>query len=176
MERREHKFQLIGNRLTAIIAVCLTGFLAARDFQAVFLGAGALHRSGWLFPLDSLPLPIWTIIVFNLILYIYMPWLAFCFYRGTQGNERILVGGFFSAVLLGILGPIKTLGSPRAVTAIRSVQGLGMSIAFCAALLILLKSPAWQTGDAKTAMRSLLFLVVLVLTAFVVVALMYWTL
>jgi len=172
MERREHKFQLIGNRTTAIIAVCLTGFLAARDFRAVF--SGALHKSGWLFPLDSLPLPVWAIILFNLILYVYMPWLAFCFYRGTQGNERILVSGFFGAALLGILGPIKTFGSPRAVTAIRSVQGFGMSIAFCAALLILLKSPAWQTGDAKTAVRMLLFLGVLVLFAFLVGALMYW--
>jgi hypothetical protein len=174
MERRAHKFQLIGNRFTAIMALCLTGFLAARDLRAVFHGAP--QKSGWLIPLDSLPLPIWAVIIFNFIFYVYMLWLAFWFYRGTRGNERVVVGGFFTAALLGLLGPIKALGSPRAVTAIRSVQAIGMSIAFFGALLILLKSPAWQTGDAKTAVRLSLFLGAFVLFAFVVGALLYWTL
>ncbi len=174
MERREHKFQLIGNRFTAIIAVCLTGFLAARDFRSAF--SGAPHKSGWLIPLDSLPLPIWAIIIFNLLFYIYMLWLGFWSYRGTQGKERVVVGGFFSAALLGLLGPIKALGSPHAITAIRSAQAVGMSISFFAALLILLKSPAWRTGDAKTAVRLLLFLGAFLLFAFVAGALLYWAL
>jgi hypothetical protein len=174
MERREHKFQLIGNRFTAITAVCLTGFLAARDVRAVF--SGPPHKSGWLIPLDSLPLPIWAVITLNLFFYIYMLWLGFWGYRGTQGMERVVVGGFFSAALLGLLGPIMALGSSHAITAIRSAQAVGMSIAFFAALLILLKSPAWQTGDAKTAVRLLLFLGAFLLFAFVVGALFYWTL
>jgi hypothetical protein len=174
MERREHKFQLIGNRFTAIIAVCLTGFLAARDLWVVF--SGAPHKSGWLIPLDSLPLPIWAVIIFNFIFYVYMLWIAYWVYRGTQGNERVGVGGFFTAALLGLLGRFEALGSPRAVTAIRLVQAAGMSIAFFAALLILLKNPVWQTGDAKTAVRLSLFLGAFVLLAFVVGALLYWTL
>jgi uncharacterized BrkB/YihY/UPF0761 family membrane protein len=126
MEPREHKFQLIGNRITAVIAVCLTGFLAARDLRAVF--SGAPHKSGWLIPLDSLPLPTWAVIIFNLFFYIYMLWLSFWAYRGTRGNERVVVGGFFTAALLGLLGSIKALGSPHAITAIRSAQAVGMSI------------------------------------------------
>jgi len=174
MERRERKFQLIGNRFTAIIAVCLTGYLAARDLRAVI--SGTPHKSGWVIPLDSLPLPIWALIIFNVFFYIYMLWLGFWGYRGTQGNERVVVGGFFTAALLGLLGPIKALGSPHAITAIRSAQAVGMSIAFFAALLMLLKSPAWQKGDAKTAVRLLLFLGAFLLFAFVVGALLYWTL
>src|SRR6202790_1651377 len=118
MAPRQHRFQPIANRFTAVIAVSLTGFLAARDLRAVF--SGVPHKSGWLIPLDSLPLPIWAVIAFNLFFYIYMLWLGFWGYRGTQGNERVLVGGFFTAALLGLLGPIKALGSPHAITAIAS--------------------------------------------------------
>jgi hypothetical protein len=105
-----------------------------------------------------LPLPIWTVIAFNLFFYASMLWLGFWVYRGAQGNERVLVGGFFTAALLGLLGPIKALSSPHAFTAIRSIQFAGRTVAFFAALVILLKSPAWQKGDAKTAVRLLLFL------------------
>ena len=174
MAQREYKFQLIGNRFNAVIAVCLTGFLAARDLRDVF--SDAPHKSGWLIPLDSLPLPILAVIIFNLFFYIYMLWLGYWGYRGTQGSERVVVGGFFTAAFLGLLGPIKALSSPHAITAIRSAQAVGMSIAFFAALLILLKSPAWQTGDAKTAVRLSLFLGAFLLFAFVVGALLYWTL
>ena len=174
MERREHKFQLIGNRFTAIAAVCLTGFLAAWDGWAVF--SGAPHKSGWLIPSDSLPLPIWGVIILNFFFYSYMLWIAFWVYRGTQGKERVVVGGYFTAALLGLLGRIKALDSPRAVIWIRSVQSVGMSVAFFAALLILWQSPAWQTDDAKSAVRLSLFLGAFVLFTFVVGALLYWTL
>jgi hypothetical protein len=123
-----------------------------------------------------LPLPIWTVIAFNLFFYASMLWLGFWVYRGAQGNERVLVGGFFTAALLGLLGPIKALSSPHAFTAIRSIQFAGMTVAFFAALVILLKSPALQKGDAKTAVRLLLFLGAFVLIAVLVGALLYWTL
>jgi hypothetical protein len=173
MERREHKFQLIGNRFSAIIAVCLIGFFATRDLRAVF--SGAPHKSGWLIPLDSLPLPIWALITLNFFFYIFILWLGVWSYRGTQGNERVVVAGFFTSALLGLLSPIKTLASPHVITAIRSVQAVGMSAAFFAALLILLKSPTLGKGDAKTAMRLLLFLGTLFVSAFVVGAVMYFT-
>jgi len=173
MAQREYKFQLIGNRFNAVIAVCLTGFLAARDLRAVF--SGPPHKSGWLIPLDSLTLPIWAVITLNLFFYIYMLWLGYWCYRRTQGNERVVVGGFFTAALLSLLGPIKVLGSPQAITAIRSVQALGMSVAFFAALLIFLKSPAWPKGDAQTAGRLLLFVGALVVFVFVIGAALYFT-
>jgi hypothetical protein len=173
MAQREQRFQLIGNRFSAVIAVCLTGFLAARNLRAVF--SGVPHKSGWLIPLDSLPLPIWAVITFNLFFYIYMLWLGYWGYRGTQGNERVVVGGFFTAALLGLLGPIKALGSPQAITAIRSVQALGISVAFFAALLILLKSPAWQKSDAQTAGSLLLFAGAFVVFVVVIGAVLYFT-
>lgn len=166
-------FQLIGNRFSAIIAVCLTGFLAAGALRAIFLDAP--HKSGWLIPLDSLPLPIWAVITLNLYFYFSMLWLGGWGCRGTQGNERVLVAGFFTSALLGLLGPIKALASPHVITAIRSVQAVGMSVAFFAALRILLKSPAFGKGDAKTAMRLLLFLAVFFVFAFVVGAVLYFT-
>jgi hypothetical protein len=100
--------------------------------------------------------------------------LGYWCYRGTHGNERVVVGGFFTAALLGLLGSIKAVGSPHAITAIRSVQALGMSVAFFAALLILLKSPAWQNGDAQTAGRLLLFVGAFVVFVFVIGAVLYF--
>ena len=173
MERREHKLQLIGNRFSAIIAVGLTGFLATSELRAIF--SGALHKSGWLIPLDSLPLPMWAVITLNFYFYISMIWLGVWSYRGTQGNERVVVAGFFTSVLPILVGPIKALASPHVITAIRSVQAVGMSVAFFASLFILLKSPAFGKGDAKTAMRFLLFLGALFVFSFVVAAVMYFT-
>jgi hypothetical protein len=174
MERREHKFQLIGNRFSAVFAVCLTGFLASRDFRAVF--SPAPHDAGWLISLNFLSLPIWAVATLNVVFYVYMFWVAIWFYRGVQGKERIIVAGFFTSGLLGLLGRIKALASPHAISAIRTVEPIGIGVAFVAALVILLKSPAWQKGDAKTAVWLLLFLGAFLLFAFVVGALLYWTL
>ena len=102
--------------------------------------------------------------------------MGYWVYRGTRGTERVVVGGFFTAALLGLLGPIRALGSPQTITAIRSAQAVGMSVAFFAALLVLLNSPAWQIGDAKKAVRVVLFLGAFLLFFFVVGALVYWTL
>lgn len=173
MGQREYKFRLIGNRFNALIAVCLTGVLAARDFRAVF--SGVPHKSGWLIPLDSLPLPIWGVLTLNVFFYTYMLWLGYWGYRGTQGNERVVVVGFFTSALLGLLGPIKAVSSPQAITPMRLVQALGMSVAFFAALLILLKSPAWGKGDTQTARRLSLFVGAFVVFVFVIGAVFYFT-
>jgi hypothetical protein len=85
MERPEHKFQLIPNRFIAITAVCLTGYLAASEVRTAF--SGDTHKSGWLIPLDSSPLPIWAAIILNLCFYTYMLWLGFWGHRGTQGDD-----------------------------------------------------------------------------------------
>ena len=104
-----------------------------------------------------------------------MLWLGYWGYRGTQGSERVVVGGLFTAALLGLLGSIRALGSPQAITAIRSVQALGMSVAFVAALLILLKSPAWQKSDAQKAGRLFLFVGAFVVFVFVIGAVLHFT-
>jgi hypothetical protein len=146
MDERKYRPQLIGNRLTAAIAVCLTGFLAVRDFRAVF--SGTLPKPGWLIPFDSMPLPIWAMAIVNLAFYVYMLWLGVVFYRWAQGNERVVVAGFFAGTLLS---PIKALVSPPAVAVIRSVQAVGMTVAFLAATYIFLKSPATAKGNSKIA-------------------------
>lgn len=142
MGQPDHKFWLIGNRLSAIIAVGVTGFLAAEEFRAIF--SDPPRKFSWLFPLDSLPLPTWTAVALNVFFYLYMLWLGFWGCRKTQGKERIVVAGFCTGGLFGLAGPIRALASPRAVMAIQSIQAAGMSVAFVAALLILLRSPALE--------------------------------
>jgi hypothetical protein len=172
MDQQAHKFQLIGNRFSAVFAVCLTGFLASRDFRAMF--SAAPHEAGWLMPLDFLPLPIWTVAILNIAFYVYLFWVAFWFYRGVQGKERMIVAGFFTSGLLGLLGRIKAMSSPHAVSAIRAVQTVGMGVAFFAALVILLESPAFGKSDAKTAMRIFLFVGAFFVIALLLGALLYF--
>src|SRR6266700_4712796 len=140
MKQREHEFRLIGNRFSAILAVCLMGFLAERDIRGVF--SKNPHTSGWLMPLDFLSLPAWGVAVINLAFYIYLFWAGIWFCLRTEGNERIVVAGFFTSGLLGLLGRIGAFASPHPMAAIRSLQSDCMTVAFVAAILILLKSPA----------------------------------
>jgi hypothetical protein len=172
MNTREHKFKLIGNRFSAILAVCLMGFLAQRDIRGVF--SETPHESGWLMPLDFLRLPGWGVAVINLAFYIYLIWVGVWFYRRTEGNERLLVAGFLTSGLLGLFGRIRALASPHPMATIRSLQSVCMTVAFVAAILILLKSPAFGRGDAKTALRLSGFLGAFVVVALLLGALIYF--
>jgi hypothetical protein len=100
-----------------------------------------------------LPLPAWSVAAINVLFYVYLIWAAIWFYRRVEGNERIVVAGFFMSGLIGFLGRIDALGSPSSIAAIRSIQSGCMTVAFVAAIAILLKSPAFERADAKTALR-----------------------
>jgi hypothetical protein len=125
-------------------------------------------------PLDFLPLPPWAVAAINLTFYIYLFWVGFWFYRRTSGKESIVVAGFFMSGLLGLLGRIEALASPRPIVAIRSIQSVCMTAAFLASLLILLKSPPLGKGDAKTALRLSLYLGTFVVIALLLGALIYF--
>src|SRR5215469_4492591 len=90
--------RLIGNRSGALVAVCLTGYLAVMDFRAAF--SHIPRKSRWLIPLDSLPLPIWAAVTINVAFYIYMLWLGVFFFRGGKGKERVVIAGFLTAALI----------------------------------------------------------------------------
>jgi hypothetical protein len=172
MEQEVQEFRLISNRIGAVVAVLLTGFLAEGNLRAVF--SRAPHKPGWLISLDSPPLPVWANVVLNIVFYIYLVWAGVWFCRRTRGKEQVLVAGFFISALLGLLSPIRALASQNAVVVIRSIQAIGMTVATFAALLILLKSPGFGKSDTKSATRLLLFLGAFALFAFVVGAIMYF--
>ncbi len=175
MEHSETKPRpkLIGNRFSAIIAVCLTALFAAEDVQAIF--SNALPKSHWLIDLDFLSPPIWATALVNLTFYVFFLWAGVGLYRSTQGKERVLVCGWFASFLLGLLfGPIEGLIPPWAIATIRYAKGIGMSVAFIAALLILVKSPPFGKSDATSLGRLLLFLGLFVIGALVIGALIYF--
>lgn len=172
MKHRKFKFRLIENRFSAVLAVCTTGFLAGRDIRAVF--SNIPPKSGWIMPFDFLPLPVWSVAAINLFFYAYLLWIAIWFYRRVEGYERILVAGFFMSTLIGLLARIDAFGSQQLIAAIRSVQSGFMTVAFVAAVVILLKSPAFDKGDAKTALRLIAFLGAFLVAALLIGGVVYF--
>jgi hypothetical protein len=173
MVQKERKPQLIGNRFTAIVAVCLIGFIAARDFHAAFLGAAP--KSSWLIDLHFLPLPSWALVIVNVAFFGFFLLLGLGFYRWAKGKERVVIGGWFASALLGLLvAPIAGELSPHTVAALRFVQGVSMAVAFVGALLILVKSPAFGKSDVLTVERLLLFLGAFIVILLAIGALIYF--
>ena len=138
MEQPEFKSGLIHNRRDAVIALCLTGFVAAltvwdvvsRSFQ------GAVYPSQqklpWLLDLRFM-LPPRAAVAVNVGLYAYLFYLGVVFYRMSQGKERVLVAGWFAGILLG---PVQILPSVSAAV-VDYAQSAGMVVAFIAAVYIL---------------------------------------
>lgn len=172
MEAREPKFRLIENRFTAILAVCTTGYLAWRDIRAVF--SNIPQKSGWIMSFDFLPLPDWIVAAINLLFYAYLLWIAIWFYRRVEGSERIVVAGFFMSGFIGFLARIDAFGSQQLIAAIRSLQSGSMTVAFVAAVVILLKSPAFDKGDAKTALRLFAFVGAFLVAALLIGGVIYF--
>jgi hypothetical protein len=87
--------------------------------------------SGWL--LDFV-LHGWPLIVANVLFYGYLCWLGFCFTRGTEGRERVVVLGWFADILLS---PLKTLRPDWAVN-VGYIGTFGLAVALLAAVSLLL--------------------------------------
>jgi hypothetical protein len=136
MGQPEFKPRLIHNRREAVIALCLTGYVAALSFRDVL--SHSQHKSHWLVDLHFM-LPTWAVAGVNLGFYAYLLWLGVVFYRIAQGKERVLVAGWFTG---GFLGLIQNLVSASAAAAIDYVQAIGMVVAFLAAVDIFLRMPA----------------------------------
>jgi len=138
MEGRSHRQGLIRHRRNAVIALILTGLVAAMSFRAAFLPSP--HHSHWLIPLDFL-LPVWALWAVNVAFYAYLLWLCVVFFQVAIGKERVVVAGWF---LLSLLGPIQSLVSTSAAAAIQYIKAVSIAVAFVALLLIVLERANWR--------------------------------
>src|SRR6202453_2312511 len=135
MEQPKYKPGLIQNRRDAVIALCLTGFVAAltvwgavsRSFHGVVYRSQ--HRLPWLLDLRFM-LPTRAAVAVNVGFYAYLFYLGIVFYRMAQGKERVLVAGWFVGIFLG---PVQILALVSAA-AVDYLQATGMLGAFVAVI------------------------------------------
>jgi len=133
MGERGDKPRLIPNKFAAIAAAILTGIVAVEVYRdALFHPVGRFH---WLFPL-AFEIPKWAVFAVNGAFYAYLLWVCVAFFRITQGRERLVVAGWSLGI---VFYPIKYLVSAPAAVAIQYVEAAGMTLAFLAALVILLR-------------------------------------
>ena len=125
-----------------MVAVVLTGFLAALSFRDAFLRP--VQHAQWLLPLAFM-LPNWAGRAVNIAFYGYLLWAGVLFFRFAQGKERIVVVAWF---LIIMLYPVEIFGSHRAAVAIKYVEAAAMAVAFFAALDILLRSVGRDKAQA----------------------------
>jgi hypothetical protein len=145
MDPSENKPRLIESRRGAVVALCLTGFVAALSFRELL--SDAQHQSYWLLDLRGI-LPAPAAAVVNVGFYGYVLWLAVVFYRSAQGKERVLVAGWIGTVLGGW---IRNLVSMPVAAALDWVKAFCMLMAFLAAVDILLRTFA---GNGSSAYRN----------------------
>jgi hypothetical protein len=134
---------LIRTRLAAILALILTGFVAALDIRHALFGP--IDTSKWLLsPFRSWPL--WVMVAVNAFFYVCSVWICVLFFRGTAGKERILVVGWALGI---VLYPLKAL-FPGAAGPIQYADATAMGMAFLAALSIFLEFYAPHDDRIKT--------------------------
>ena len=131
--------RLLTTRRRSIIALVLTGFVFMQALRALrpghiesswFLGVPLLH--GWL------------LLAVNILLYLYICWLAFWFIRGTAGRERLFMVGWFVGILLWPLKMIR----PQWAIATKYIGAFGLAVALLAAVALLLEPPVvCESGD-----------------------------
>ena len=142
MEQSEIKPRLIHTKRGAVIALCLSGYLAALSVRDVLWHSQRQHH--WLLDFDWLVLwhisvPAWIVAGVNLAFYAVLLWGGVLLYRIAQGKERVLVVGWAALLLLGL---IQFLISASAATEIDSLKAFMAAAAFLAAVDIFLKMPA----------------------------------
>ena len=169
MKQQENKLGLIRNRRDAVIAVCLTGLIAAQSFRAAF--SHAPRSPHWSLPLDFISLPIWVIAIVNVAFYLCLVWAVAMFYRIAQREERVVVAGWLGVFLLI---PLQRLVSTPGAAAIQWVKAASMGLAFVAAAFILLKSHVPAEGITKMTKQRLLALLAVLVTALALGALLYF--
>lgn len=122
---------LLTTRLRIALAMVWTAYLLALAIR------GIIRRShaAWLVP-QSILFHGWVLIVFNVLIYGEICWMAFWCIRRTMGRERLFMVGMFTDILLW---PAKMF-LPQWAFAIRHVGAFGLAIATLAALTLLLDS------------------------------------
>jgi hypothetical protein len=156
MKQPKYEPGLINSRRDAMIALCLTGLVAALNVWAVAhsfesVAHSSQHRLPWLLDLRFI-LPKRPAVAVNVGIYAYLLYLGIVFYRMARGKERILVAGWFFGIFLG---PLQILPSVSAA-AIDYLQTAGMLIAFVAAVSILVEKFAADNArlDDQPTQRS----------------------
>jgi|SRR3984893_13207105 len=152
MEQPEFKPRLIHNKRGAVIALCLTGYIAGLSFRNVL--SHSQHKSHWLIDLHFM-LPTWAVAGINLGFYAYLLWCGVVFfYRIAQGKERVLIAGWLT---VGFFGSIQNLVSASAAPAIEYVKAIAMLVAFLAAVDIFFRMPAggYPRLDNQTSRNTL---------------------
>jgi len=84
-------------------------------------------------------LPAWAVWTVNGVFYGYLLWLCVVFSRAVRGKERVLIAGWVPGILLS---PIQSVVSISLATAIQYVKAVSISVAFVAAVFILVEGPA----------------------------------
>jgi hypothetical protein len=119
-----------GGAIVALASTALLTTLAVRD-----LLVPSKRPSGGLLPLDFL-LPHSLTLAANVAFYLYLVWMGISLVRGCRAKERLVVGGWFTRILLG---PLKMFVPSPAVLPIQIVKATGMLVALVAAVLIFLE-------------------------------------
>jgi hypothetical protein len=114
-----------------MLAMGWTAFLLALAIRGIIRHS----HTGWLVP-QSILFHGWVLIVFNVVIYGEICWIAFWCIRRTLGRERLFMVGMFANILLW---PAKLL-LPQWAFAIRQVGAVGLAVATLAALTLLFDS------------------------------------
>jgi hypothetical protein len=114
-----------------MLAMGWTAFLLALAIR----GIGRRGHTCWLVP-QSILFHGWVLIVFNVVIYGEICWMAFWCIRRTVGRERLFMVGMFADILLW---PAEML-LPQWAFAIKHVGAFGLAVATLAALTLLLDS------------------------------------
>ena len=117
-------------------------YLLALAVRSIIRGSHA----GWLFPAGVL-FHGWVFIVFNVIIYGEICWIALWCIRRTLGRERLFMVGMFANILLW---PARML-LPQWAFAIRNVGAFGLGVATLAALTLLLDSSNQADSNSANA-------------------------
>jgi hypothetical protein len=135
MAQQAFKPRLIHTKRGAIIALCMTAYVATFSFRNVFLQSQ--HKPPLL--LINLPflLPAWVVAGVNLGFYAGLIWGSVLLYRLAQGKERVLVSCWVTSFFVGF---IKYL-SASADVAIDYLKAIAMLVALLAAVDILFRMP-----------------------------------
>lgn len=127
--------RLLNTRLRITSALAITALVCANDIRKLSFG----HRhAAWLLQPPLLHGSL--LVVANLLIYVYVCWLAFWVIRGTHGKERFFFAGWLAGILLW---PINILRPEWAIVAAHA-GAFGLFVALLAALTLLLEYP----GDA----------------------------
>jgi hypothetical protein len=148
MEQPEFRPRLVHTKRGAVIALCVTGYLAALSVRDVLWHSQRQHH--WLLDLDQvvydlhrlgywhISLPAWVVAGVNLGFYAALLWGGVIVYRIAHGKERLLVAAWAALIVLNL---IQVLISASAATAIDPVGVIMAGAAFLAAVDIFLKMP-----------------------------------